>query len=153
MPHTHAHNHLDKGAIDRVPLEPWLQHLAARLAGRTPRDIYVGAAFGAIEMLHSGTTWACEMANVLPWRTGAALDAVVQAYVDVGVRASINVQVLDLSSPPRYALDEMLAAVRVAVERLARRGRRAHSLRHRPERPDRVQRRTPRARRRAHTRA
>jgi cytosine/adenosine deaminase-related metal-dependent hydrolase len=136
--HTHAHNHLAKGAIDRMPLEVWIQYLAARVANRTPRDIYVGAAIGAIEQARTGTTCACEMAMATPFPTDEALDAVAQAYADVGVRASINAQVFDLpfweslagleelfpddlrrelASRPDYPRDEVLATVRRAVDR------------------------------------
>jgi 5-methylthioadenosine/S-adenosylhomocysteine deaminase len=95
--HTHAHNHLAKGAIDRMPLEIWLQFLAARVAGRTPREVYVGAAIGAIEMAKTGTTCACEMAGILPWPADDTIDAVAQAYADVGLRVNLAAQVADLT--------------------------------------------------------
>jgi 5-methylthioadenosine/S-adenosylhomocysteine deaminase len=94
--HAHAHNHLAKGAIDRLPLEIWMQYLTARVLNRTPRDIYVGTAIGAIEMAKTGTTCACEMAQVSPWPTDETLGAVVHGYLDVGLRASIAPQVFDL---------------------------------------------------------
>src|SRR5919199_5450888 len=92
--HMHAHNTLARGAVDGLPLELWLQHLAARVAGRTAREIYVGAALGAIEMVRSGTTCACDMAQVLPWPTDEALEAVAQAYADVGLRVTLAPMVL-----------------------------------------------------------
>ena len=117
--HTHAHNTLARGAVDGLPLELWLQPLAARVAGRTPREIYVGAALGAVEMLKSGTTCACDMAQVLPWATDGTLDAVAQAYADVGARVVIAPQVADLPfycglaglEPllPKDVLDELAA--------------------------------------------
>jgi cytosine/adenosine deaminase-related metal-dependent hydrolase len=136
--HTHAHNHLAKGAIDRLPLEIWIQYLAARVLNRTPRDVYVGAAIGAIEMAKTGTTCACEMAQVSPWPTEETLGAVAQAYADVGLRVSIAAQVFDLSFTeslegleallpaelreeiarrPPYPRAEVLATVRRVVER------------------------------------
>ncbi|MGH7264014.1 MAG: amidohydrolase family protein [Candidatus Rokuibacteriota bacterium] len=136
--HTHAHNVLAKGAIDGLPLEIWVQYLAARVANRTPRDIYVGAAIGAIEMLRTGTTCACDMAQVTPWPTDEGLDAVARAYVDVGLRVSIAAQVFDLSfveslagleaalpadlraavvRPRAYPTAEVLATVRGAIAR------------------------------------
>jgi 5-methylthioadenosine/S-adenosylhomocysteine deaminase len=136
--HTHAHNNLAKGAIDGLPLEIWVQYLAARVANRTPREIYVGAAIGAIEMLRTGTTCVCDMAQVTPWPTDESLDAVVHAYLDVGLRASIAAQVFDLSFveslaglagllPPDlraalarrgpYPRDEVLATLQRAIAR------------------------------------
>lgn len=64
--HTHVHNNLARAALAGLPLEIWLQYLAARVANPTPRDIYVSAAVGAIEMLRTGTTCACDMAQVMP---------------------------------------------------------------------------------------
>jgi len=115
--HTHAHNNLARAAMDGLPLEIWVQYLAARVANRTPRDIYVGAAVGAMEMLRTGTTCACDMAQVTPWPTDEALDAVAQAYADVGLRASIAAQVFDLSFVESVAgLEAMLPAeLRAAV--------------------------------------
>jgi cytosine/adenosine deaminase-related metal-dependent hydrolase len=136
--HTHAHNNLARAALDGLPLEIWVQYLAARVANRTPRDIYVGAALGAIEMLRTGSTCACDMIQVTPWPTAEALDAAARAYADVGLRASLAAQVFDLSfvesvtgleamlpadleaavarrSP--YPRDEVLATVRAAIGR------------------------------------
>jgi cytosine/adenosine deaminase-related metal-dependent hydrolase len=116
--HTHAHNNLAKGALDGRPLEIWVQYLGARVANRTPRDIYVGTALGAIEMARTGTTCACDMAQVTPWPTDETLDAVARAYADVGLRASIAAQVFDLSFPESLAdvesllPDDLRAAVR-----------------------------------------
>jgi cytosine/adenosine deaminase-related metal-dependent hydrolase len=117
--HTHAHNVLAKGAIDGLPLEIWVQYLAARVANRTPRDIYVGAAIGAIEMVRTGTTCACDMAQVTPWPTDEGLDAVARAYVDVGLRVSLAAQVFDLSFVESLAgLEAALPAdLRAAVAR------------------------------------
>jgi 5-methylthioadenosine/S-adenosylhomocysteine deaminase len=117
--HTHAHNNLARAALDGRPLEIWVQYLGARVANRTPRDIYVGAAVGALEMLRTGTTCACDMAQVTPWPTDEGLDAVARAYADVGLRASIAAQVFDLSFVESLAGVEALlpAEVRAAVAR------------------------------------
>lgn len=95
--HTHSHNAFSKGAFDGMPLEIWAQYLAARTTGRTPREIYVGAALNAMEMAKTGTTTACEMTQISPHPTPEGLDAAVQGYVDVGIRVSFAPQVFDLS--------------------------------------------------------
>lgn len=107
--HTHAHNNLSKGAVDGLPLELWLGYVTARVTGRSPREIYVGAALGIIEMARTGVTCACDMAAILPWPTPEALDAVAQAYVDVGLRASLAGQVID--RPPLDLIDGLAALV------------------------------------------
>jgi guanine deaminase len=94
--HTHTHNHLSRGAIDGLPLEIWVHYLFSRALHRTPRDVYLAAALGAIEMVKTGTTCAVEQAQIVPLPTDEHLAAVVQAYLDVGMRASIAPQVCDL---------------------------------------------------------
>jgi cytosine/adenosine deaminase-related metal-dependent hydrolase len=94
--HTHAHNNIARGAIGALPLELWLLHLKARVERLGPRDVYVMTALGALEMLRTGTTTACDMAQTGPWPSDEMIDAVAQAYVDVGLRASIAPQFGDL---------------------------------------------------------
>lgn len=94
--HMHTHNTLARGATDGLPLELWLHRLGLWVAGRSPRELYVAAALGAVEMARSGTTCACDMVQVLPWPTDEALGAVARAYADVGLRAVIAPQVADL---------------------------------------------------------
>jgi cytosine/adenosine deaminase-related metal-dependent hydrolase len=136
--HTHAHNNLVRGAVDGLPLELWVPHLVARVAHRTVRDVYVGAALGAVEMVRTGTTCACDMANVVPWPTDETLDAVARAYADVGLRVTLAPQVADLTvldsldahgvalppdvraaaaRPEPYPGDEVLATIRRAARR------------------------------------
>jgi cytosine/adenosine deaminase-related metal-dependent hydrolase len=136
--HTHAHNHLARAAIDGVPLEIWVLYLGARVAHRTPRDIYVGAALGAIEMAKTGTTCACEMALILPRPTDETLGAVARAYADVGLRVSLGTHISDLplldaqpdlerllpddlraeiAGRPRYPTDEVIALLKRMIDR------------------------------------
>ena len=136
--HTHTHNSLARGAIDGLPLELWLLELGARIANRSPRELYVAAAIGAIEMAKTGTTCACDMAAVLPWPTDEALDAIIQAYRDVGLRVSFAPQIADrpfidsfpglrdllptsiraqLADAPPYPTAEVLATIRSAIDR------------------------------------
>ena len=93
--HTHTHNNLARGAIDGLPLELWLLELGARAVNRSPRDLYVAAALGAIEMAKTGTTCACDMAGILPWPTDEGLEAILEAYRDVGLRVNLAPQIAD----------------------------------------------------------
>jgi 5-methylthioadenosine/S-adenosylhomocysteine deaminase len=94
--HTHSHNNVARGAIGGLPLELWLLPLRARVARLTRRDLYVMTALGALEMIRNGTTTVCDMAQTGPWPTDEMVDAVAEAYVDVGLRASIAPQFADL---------------------------------------------------------
>jgi 5-methylthioadenosine/S-adenosylhomocysteine deaminase len=66
------------------------------LANRSPRDQYVSAAITAIEMLKTGCTSAYDLFMALPSPTSAGVEAVVQAYVDVGMRAVLAPAVSDI---------------------------------------------------------
>jgi guanine deaminase len=94
--HTHAHNNLLKGLGDNWTLEDLLTFGPALYGSRTPEDHYLSAALGAIEMLKTGCTAAYDLFMALPAPTGDVVEAVVRAYVDVGVRAVVAPAVADV---------------------------------------------------------
>jgi 5-methylthioadenosine/S-adenosylhomocysteine deaminase len=93
--HTHAHNHLLKGTADCRWLESHVSVLAANLQSWTPRDYYLSTLVGAIEMLKTGTTAAYDMVNIPGPRADEVLASIVQAYIDIGLRAVISPTVAD----------------------------------------------------------
>ena len=54
--HTHSPENYLRGATECMPLEPWLVWLYGTCGDFTPRDHYLCAAIGAIEMLLGGVT-------------------------------------------------------------------------------------------------
>ena len=94
--HTHAHNNLMKGSADNWTLEDLLNHGAALNANRTPEDQYVSAAIGAVEMLKTGCTAACDLFMAVPTPTDEGIEAVARAYIDVGLRCMIAPAVADM---------------------------------------------------------
>jgi 5-methylthioadenosine/S-adenosylhomocysteine deaminase len=94
--HTHGHNNLMKGVADRWALEDLLSWGPALYGMRSPRDHYLSAALGAIEMLRAGCTAAHDMIMVLPVPSVEAMQATVEAYQDVGLRASIGLSMTDI---------------------------------------------------------
>ena len=96
--HTHSNQALEKGLCDRFPLDAWM--VIASYGGAAselrPRDLYVSAMVGAIEMIRSGTTAALDMARVDPRWFEEGTDAIMQAYADVGLRAAVAVTITDL---------------------------------------------------------
>lgn len=94
--HTHAHNNLLKGSAERWTLEELLNHGTALNANRTVEDHYLSAALGAVEMLRTGCTAAYDLFTAVPAPTEEAVEAVVRAYMDVGLRAVIAPAVADL---------------------------------------------------------
>jgi 5-methylthioadenosine/S-adenosylhomocysteine deaminase len=94
--HTHAHNNLFKGVADNWTLEDLLTHGPALNGGRTPEDHYLSAAIGAMEMLKTGCTAAYDLFMAVPAPSSEVVEAVVRAYIDVGIRAVVAPAVADV---------------------------------------------------------
>src|ERR671923_1042099 len=93
--HTHAHNNLLRGLADNWTLEDLLTHGPALNGGRTPEDHYLAAAIGAVEMLKTGCTAAYDLFMSVPAPSREVVEAVVRAYIDVGLRAVLPPAVAD----------------------------------------------------------
>ena len=85
--HTHAASHLARGRAGNWTLEDLLVYAPANYASRSPDDEYLSTAIGAIEMLKTGCTAAYDLYMAIPAITDEAMEAVVRAYTDAGMRA------------------------------------------------------------------
>lgn len=93
--HNHAQTNLAKGMADRWTLELLLNHAPWTNGHRTLEDKYLSAAIGACEMLKKGCTASYDMFAEFPLPTLDGVNAVAQAYADVGVRAVIAPMMAD----------------------------------------------------------
>jgi 5-methylthioadenosine/S-adenosylhomocysteine deaminase len=111
--HTHSLENLSKATKEKVPLELWLLDLSL-LEGLSPREIYLAAMLGAMEMLKTGTTSTLDHLALGNDLTPEALDAAMQAYADSGIRAGVapliqdDDQVLRAAVAARPALASLL---------------------------------------------
>jgi 5-methylthioadenosine/S-adenosylhomocysteine deaminase len=111
--HTHSLENLAKATKEKVPLELWLLDLFL-LEGFSPREMYLSAMLGAMEMLKTGTTAVLDHLALGPDLSPEALDAVMQAYADVGIRGGVaplvqdDDQVMRAASAARPGLAELL---------------------------------------------
>jgi cytosine/adenosine deaminase-related metal-dependent hydrolase len=87
--HAHSPENMLKGRIEAVPLEFWLFDLFGSSFAFTEREIYLAAIVGAVEMLHTGTTGVVDHFWVNGPMSESALDAVMGAYRDIGIRAGV----------------------------------------------------------------
>ncbi len=88
--HFHSSvNHL-KGSLDSLPLEIFMLYESPP-DGVTldPRAAYVRTLLGAVEMLRSGVTSVLDDAFFVPSPSPPLIDAVMQAYADSGMRATL----------------------------------------------------------------
>ena len=83
-------NHL-KGSLDSLPLELFMLYESPALdaAEQAPRAAYIRTLLGAIDMLKLGVTSVQDDAFFVPAPTPAAIDAVLSAYEDCGIRATL----------------------------------------------------------------
>ena len=91
--HHHSHEGFFKGRDDVLPLELWMRALKPMTL--TPRDVYLRTMIGAIEAVRSGTTTLGDDANVGAVISPEHVDAVFQAYDDIGIRAYVGVTLFD----------------------------------------------------------
>ncbi len=83
-------NHL-KGSVRSLPLELFMlyESPADPALAPTPREAYVRTALAAIEMLQRGITSVQDDAFLMPRPTPEIIDAVLGAYRDCGIRATV----------------------------------------------------------------
>ncbi len=83
-------NHL-KGSLDSLPLEVFMLYESPALdaAAMSPRAAYVRTMLGAMEMLKNGVTSVQDDAFFVPAPVPDMIDAVMQAYGDCGIRATV----------------------------------------------------------------
>ena len=95
--HTHSPENLLKATSVSLPLELWLLPLFVGIPQTewTPRLVYVSAMLGAIEMLKSGTTAVLDHLWTVDGVASAYINAAMQAYQDVGIRASVAPSIED----------------------------------------------------------
>lgn len=94
--HAHSPENYLRGMTEGVPLELWLFDFFSSSVRFSPRETYLAAACGAAEMLRTGTTSVLDHFWVNGGMTPEDLDAVMQAYRDVGIRAAVAPLVEDI---------------------------------------------------------
>jgi guanine deaminase len=94
--HHHSHEGYYKGRKDNLPLELWMNYVRPlKPIDLSPRDVYLRTMIGAIEAVRSGTTTLCDDTNVSPRIRPDHVDAIFQAYDDIGIRAYVGITLFD----------------------------------------------------------
>jgi guanine deaminase len=93
--HYHSHDVLAKGTLEEVPLETWrLYALPPQYPPRSVDEVRARTLLGALECLRSGMTTIQDMLTLYPFES-RHLDAVMQAYEDIGIRVVFSLQYAD----------------------------------------------------------
>jgi guanine deaminase len=119
--HTHSHSNLGRGMVDRYDLQ-LLLNAAPWLGGnRTVEDKYLSALIGAAEMARKGVTACYDLFFEFPAPTLEGLQAVGQAYADVGIRAVVAPMMADRTFYQAIPglLEALPAALGSEAERMA----------------------------------
>lgn len=91
--HFHSPGNFLKGQLDGYPLEIFMLYEVPPLAqqGDSYRFAYLRTLMGALEMLERGITTVHDDAYHVPLATPESVDAVMQAYADAGIRATVAI--------------------------------------------------------------
>jgi cytosine/adenosine deaminase-related metal-dependent hydrolase len=122
--HFHSPGNLMKGMLPGLPLELFMLYEVPPLAasGDPSRLAYVRTQIGAVEMLRRGITAVHDDAYHVPVATGESIDAIMRAYEDAGIRATVAIDQPNVVEYEKYPfLAELLPeAERRAMERAPR---------------------------------
>ena len=122
--HFHSPGNLMKGALPGLPLELFMLHEVPPLAaeGDAERLAYVRTMLGALEMLRRGVTAVHDDAYHVPIVTRESIDAIMRAYEDVGIRATVAIDQPNVVEYEKYPFlaDLLPDAERRAMDRAPR---------------------------------
>ncbi len=106
--HAHSNENWFRGLWDNLPLEPWMLFSYPVLAAPTQStdEIYVRTLLGGIELLRSGATCVVDFL----YDTEEALEPVVRAYRDLGLRALIGIGMSDRAYHETVVLESGLVS-------------------------------------------
>ena len=106
--HVHSPGNLMRGCLDGYPLEIFMLYEVPPLAesAQAARLAYLRTALGAIELLKLGITTVLDDAFFVPGVSPDAIDAVMTAYRDSGMRATLA---LDQPNVVEYEKQPFLA--------------------------------------------
>jgi cytosine/adenosine deaminase-related metal-dependent hydrolase len=118
--HFHSPGNFMKGAVPNLPLELFMLYEVPPLMEQavSERFAYVRTLLGAAEMLKLGVTAVHDDAFFLPFPTTREVGGVMQAYADVGMRASVTLDQPNLVEYEKHPYLESLLS-REAAARMA----------------------------------
>lgn len=111
--HLHSSANFQRGTLEGLPLELFMLYEVPPLASEPPsgRLCYVRTMLGAMEMLKLGITSVLDDAFYVPHPTIEAIDGVMQAYADIGMRATATLDQPNIPEVEKYPfLKDLLPA-------------------------------------------
>ncbi len=95
--HYHSNENFNAGLYEGFPLDLWFvrSHQVTRIEPPPREVIYARTMLGAVQLLLGGTTAVVDFVFEAPGITLETLEPIVQAYRDVGLRATVLLGVAD----------------------------------------------------------
>lgn len=94
--HTHSGQSIQRGAAPNLPLEVWIGCVLYGDSPLSAEDVYAAAADLALDLLHSGCTALLDHVFLDLAELDVQTAAVIDAYIDTGIRAAVAPVVQDL---------------------------------------------------------
>lgn len=99
--HYHSHDVLLKGCFPVMPLHMWFfSALPPQYPKRSREEVRARTLLGAAECIHAGMTTIQDMLSLSPFDE-EHLDAVMDAYDDIGIRTVLSLRMADQNSLDR----------------------------------------------------
>jgi 5-methylthioadenosine/S-adenosylhomocysteine deaminase len=122
--HFHSPGNMMKGCLPGYPLEIFMLYEVPPLAdsGDVGRLAYVRTILGALEMLRRGVTAVHDDAYHVPVASTESIDAIMEAYRDAGIRATVAIDQPNIVEYEKYPFlfDLLPEADRRAMEQAPR---------------------------------
>lgn len=95
--HYHSNENFNPGLYEGLPLDLWFvrSHQVTRTEPPSREAIYTRTMLGAVQLLLSGVTAVVDFVFEAPEITVETLEPIIQAYRDVGLRATVLLGVAD----------------------------------------------------------
>jgi 5-methylthioadenosine/S-adenosylhomocysteine deaminase len=116
--HFHSQANLMAGGVRSLPLELFMLYEVPPLtaAPPDPRLVYLQTLLGAVEMLKRGITAVHDDAFHNPWPTPDAIGALMEAYRDAGIRATVSIDHPNVVEHSKYPFLHDLLPAEVAAD-------------------------------------
>jgi 5-methylthioadenosine/S-adenosylhomocysteine deaminase len=118
--HFHSQANLMAGALANRPLELFMLFEVPPLGTAAPdeRLVYLQTLLGAVEMLKTGVTAVHDDAFHNPYPTAEAISALMEAYRDAGMRATVSINHQNLVEHAKYPFlaDSLPAGIRAEMD-------------------------------------
>jgi 5-methylthioadenosine/S-adenosylhomocysteine deaminase len=122
--HFHSQANLLAGALQNRPLELFMLFEVPPYgtAEPDPRLVYLQTMLGAVEMLKAGVTAVHDDAFHNPYPTQDSISALMRAYADCGLRATVSINHQNLTEYAKYPFlaDILPAEIRAEMDRAPR---------------------------------